>query len=227
MLLTTCQLWSGIQCRHALVLARKVYAIFPAASLACLLWKATVGRSPNSPTDWSVYITWMDWYYSRQGHGLILGHGLWSLMPTFSQTQPDTNSTAFRCKLDSDFLTLTHMHIHTYTQIHIYTHTQTGFPACSAGDPSSIPGSGRSPGEGTGYPLLYSWASLVAQTVKNPPAMWETWIQSLGWRGSSGEGKGLPTPVFLPGESPWTEELGGLQSMDHKESDTTERLNTA
>ena len=61
---------------------------------------------------------------------------------------------------------------------------QRGFPgtsdgkqcACNAGDPSSIPGSGRSPGEGIGYPLQYSWASLVAQTVKSPPAMWETWV---------------------------------------------------
>ena len=43
------------------------------------------------------------------------------------------------------------------------------------------PGSGRSPGEGIGYPLQYSWASLVAQLVKNPPAVWETWVQSLGW----------------------------------------------
>ena len=45
---------------------------------------------------------------------------------------------------------------------------------CNVGDPSSIPGSGKSHGEGTGYPLQYSWASLVAQTVKNLPAMWET-----------------------------------------------------
>ena len=45
--------------------------------------------------------------------------------------------------------------------------------ACSAGDPSSIPGSGRIPGEGIGYPLQYSWASLVAQLVKNLPAMWD------------------------------------------------------
>ena len=44
--------------------------------------------------------------------------------------------------------------------------------ACNAGDPGLIPGSGRSPGEGIGYPLQYSWASLVAQLVKNPPAMW-------------------------------------------------------
>ena len=53
--------------------------------------------------------------------------------------------------------------------------------ACNAGHPGSIPGSGRSAGEGIDYPLQYSWASLVAQTVKNPPAMQETWVGSLGW----------------------------------------------
>ena len=46
----------------------------------------------------------------------------------------------------------------------------------NAGDPSSIPGLGRSTGEGIDYPLQYSWASLVAQLVKNPPAMQETWF---------------------------------------------------
>ena len=53
--------------------------------------------------------------------------------------------------------------------------------ACKAEDPSSIPESGRSRGEGIGYPLQYSWAPLVAQTVKNPPAMQENWVRSLGW----------------------------------------------
>ena len=48
--------------------------------------------------------------------------------------------------------------------------------ACNAGDPGLIPGSGRSTGEGIGYPFQYSWASLVAQLVKNQPAMWETWV---------------------------------------------------
>ena len=48
--------------------------------------------------------------------------------------------------------------------------------ACNAGDSGLIPGSGRSPGEGIGYPLQYSWASPVAQLVKNLPAMWETWV---------------------------------------------------
>ena len=106
-----------------------------------------------------------------------------------------------------------------------------GFPDSSvgkestynAGDPSSIPGYGRSAGEGIGYPLQYSWTSLVAQVINNLPAIWETWVQSLGW-----EGKGkfnpwrrerLLTPVFWPGEfhglySPW----------GHKELETTEQL---
>ena len=48
--------------------------------------------------------------------------------------------------------------------------------ACNTGDPGSIPGSRISPGEGIGYPLQYSWASLVAQLVKNLPAMRETWV---------------------------------------------------
>ena len=82
----------------------------------------------------------------------------------------------------------------------------------------SIPGSGRSAGEGIDYPLQYSWASLVAQLVKNPPAMWETWVRSLGWK-IPWRRERLPTPVFWPGEfhglySPW----------GRKESDTTERL---
>ena len=48
--------------------------------------------------------------------------------------------------------------------------------ACNAGDPGSIPGSGRSAREEIGYPFQYSWASLVAQLVKNLPAMWEIWV---------------------------------------------------
>ena len=53
--------------------------------------------------------------------------------------------------------------------------------ACNARDPSLIPQSGRSAGEEIGYPLQYSWASLVAQLVKKLPAMPETWVQCLGW----------------------------------------------
>ena len=53
--------------------------------------------------------------------------------------------------------------------------------SCNAEDPCLIPGSGRSPGEEIGYPLQYFWAFLMAYPVKNLPAMWETWVQSLGW----------------------------------------------
>ena len=67
---------------------------------------------------------------------------------------------------------------------------------CKAGDPSSIPGFGRPPGEGIGYPLQYTWASLVAQMVKNPPAVRESWVRSLGWKDPL-EGAWQPTPLFL------------------------------
>ena len=88
--------------------------------------------------------------------------------------------------------------------------------ACNAGDPSSIPGSGGSSGEGIGYPLQYCWSSLVAQLVKNPPAIripgFNPWVGKIPWRRER-----QPAPVLWPGEfhglySPW----------GHKESDTTE-----
>ena len=71
--------------------------------------------------------------------------------------------------------------------------------ACNAGDPGLIPGSERSTGEGIGYPPPYSWASLVAQLIKNLPEMWETgfdpWVGKIRWRRER-----LSTPVFWPGE---------------------------
>ena len=60
--------------------------------------------------------------------------------------------------------------------------------ACNAGDPGSIPGSENSPAERIGSPLQYSWASLVVQTVKNPPAIQEIWIGSRGWKDPLEEG---------------------------------------
>ena len=60
---------------------------------------------------------------------------------------------------------------------------------CNAGDPGLIPGLGRSTGEAIGYPLRYSWASLVAQLVKNLPIMRETWVRSLGWEYPLEKGK--------------------------------------
>ena len=90
-------------------------------------------------------------------------------------------------------------------------HTTEGFPhssvgkesGCSAGDPSSIPESERSAGEGIGYPLQYSWASLVAQLVKNPPAVRETWVRSLGWEDPLEKGKATHSSI-LAWRIPWT-----------------------
>ena len=81
--------------------------------------------------------------------------------------------------------------------------------ACNARDPSSIPGLGKSPGEGIGYPLQYSWASLVALTEKNPPAMWETWVRSLGWEDPLEKGTAVHFSI-LAWRIPWTEEPGRL-----------------
>ena len=61
--------------------------------------------------------------------------------------------------------------------------------ACNSEDPTSIPGSGRSAGEGTGYPLQYSWASLVTQLVKNLPVMQEAPVRFLGWEDLLEKGK--------------------------------------
>ena len=67
--------------------------------------------------------------------------------------------------------------------------------ACNAGDPGLIPGSGRSPGEGIGYPLQYSWASFVAQLLKNPPAMQETLGLIPGLGRAPGEWHGNPLQI--------------------------------
>ena len=75
--------------------------------------------------------------------------------------------------------------------------------ACNAEDSSSIPGSGRSLAEGIGYPLQYTWSSLVAQLVKNPPAIWETWVQSLGWEDPLEKGKATHSSI-LAWRIPWT-----------------------
>ena len=101
---------------------------------------------------------------------------------------------------------------------------ERGFPdssvgkesACNGGDPCWIPGLGRSTREGIGYPLQYSWASFVAQLIKNPPAMrrswFDPWVRKIPWRR-----EWLSTPVFWPGEfhgqySPW-----GLKESDMSE----------
>ena len=74
---------------------------------------------------------------------------------------------------------------------------------CNVGDRGSIPGLGRFPGEGIGYPLQYSWASLVAQLVKNLPAMQETPVRSLVWEDPLEKGKATHSSI-LAWIIPWT-----------------------
>ena len=81
---------------------------------------------------------------------------------------------------------------------------------CNAGDLSSIPGLGRSAGEGIGYPLQYSWASLVTQLVKNPPAMRE--VLSLGWEDPLEKGTATHS-IVLTLRIPWTEEPSRLHTV--------------
>ena len=102
-------------------------------------------------------------------------------------------------------------------------------PTCNAGDPGLIPGLGRSTGEGIGYSLQYSWAFLMAQLIQNPPAMWETWVWSLGWEDPLEKGKATHSSI-LAWRIPWTLDFVsmGLQRGGHpwgcKELDTTEKL---
>ena len=85
---------------------------------------------------------------------------------------------------------------HNWRDLAVAAGLNLGFPdssagkesACNAGDLGLILGSGRPPGERIDYPLQYSWASLVAQMVKNLPAVWETWVWSLGWEDLLEEG---------------------------------------
>ena len=105
---------------------------------------------------------------------------------------PEKGSVQFSCSVVSDSL-----------QSHGLQHARL---------PCSSPTREVCSGIGLSYPLQYSWASLVAQKVKNLPAMWKTWVRSLGWK-LSWRRAWQTTPVFLPQESLWTEEPGGVQSM--------------
>ena len=98
--------------------------------------------------------------------------------------------------------------------------------AFQAGDPGLIPRLGSFPGEGIGYLYQCAWASLVAQVVKNPPAIRETrfdpWVGKIPWRRAW-----HPTPVFLSRESHGQRSLAAYSPWGHKESDMTEQLSTA
>ena len=103
-----------------------------------------------------------------------------------------------------DFSGLTRFFSWIETPLFIIRVISMGFPdssvgkesVCNAGDLGLIPGSGRFPGEGIGYPLQYSWASLEPQLVKNPSAMQETWVWSLGWEDPLEKGKTIHSRIL-------------------------------
>ena len=90
--------------------------------------------------------------------------------------------------------------------------------ACNTGDPSLNPGLGSSHGEGIDYPLQYSWASLVAHKIKNVPAMWETWVRSLGWEDPLEENMATHSNILawrIPMDSgAWWLQLVGYKELD-------------
>ena len=108
------------------------------------------------------------------------------------------------------------------TALQMGTVTSMGFSDSSAGkespsnarDPSLIPGLGKSTGEGIGYPLQYSWASLVAQLVKNPPAMRETRVRSMGWEDPLEKGRATHSSI-LAWRIPRTVWSMGSQRVGH------------
>ena len=96
-----------------------------------------------------------------------------------------------------------------------FPHSSVGEEStCNARDPSLIPGSERSTGERIDYPLKYTWASLMAQLVKNLSAMWETWVQSLGWEDLLEKGKATHSSI-LAWRIPWTVQSKGSQRVRH------------
>ena len=151
-------------------------------SWSLLLFSCSVVSSLGNPTD-----------FSTTGFP-ILHH-----LPEFAQTHVHWVSDAIQPSYPLPPLSPLALNLsqhHSLFLFYIYNYIQA-FPdssvgkecTCNEGDPCLIPGSGRSTGKGIGYPLQYSWASLVAQLVKNPPAMW--WDLSLipGLGRSPGEGK--------------------------------------
>ena len=126
---------------------------------------------------------WCGWDSGHGGLSLVKGNLLCQDRPYLTKALPMTQVHGVIFAASSLWKLLASF-VEDYSKVLLFS---KGFPdssvgkesTCNTRDPSSIPELGRCAGEGIGYPLQYSWASLVAQLVKNPPAMWETWFQSL------------------------------------------------
>ena len=105
-----------------------------------------------------------------------------------------------------------------FSRVHVYASIPDSSvgkeSTCNAGDPSLIPGLGRPTGQGIGYPLQYSWASLMAQLVKNPPTMRESWVRYLGWEDPP-EKRMATHSSIQAWRIPWTVQSMGSQRVRH------------
>ena len=149
--------------------------------------------------NWATELNWTMRYKHRLSEVLeqIERHTLF--FEDQHHTENQTATVCFNSKLSWKNSLTTRYRDHLQT-----SSPSKGFPgssvgkesACNAGDPSSIPGSGRSPGEGIGYPLQYTLASLVALLIKNLTSMWETWVWSLGWEDNLEKGKATHSSIL-------------------------------
>ena len=152
--------------------------------------------------------------------------GIWSLVPLpFLKSNLNIWKFSVRVLLKPNLENFEHYFTSMWNECNCAV-VWRGFPGSSAGkestsnagDPGSIPGSGRSTEEGIGYSLQYSWVSLVTQLVKNLPAMQETWVRSLSQEDPLEKGKATHSSI-LAWRIPWT-----YSPWSHRESDTTERF---
>ena len=147
------------------------------------LWPARVlcpWDSPGKDTGVGCHFL-LQMIFLTQGSNPGLLHHRWTLSPS----EPPGKDTSYHP-----------------SRFYCTAHSVGKESTCNAGDSSLISGSGRSTGEGIGYPFQYSWASLVAQLVKNLPAMPETWFQSLGWEYPLEKGKATHSSILawrIPG----------------------------
>ena len=163
---------------------------------ACMLHSMGLQRVRH---NWATELNWTMRYKHRLSEILeqIERHTLF--FEDHHHTENQTAIVCFNSKLSwkNSLTTRYRDHLQTSSPSKGFSGSSVGKEsACNAGDPSSIPGSGRALGEGIGYPFQYSWASTVAQLVKNPPAVWETWVISVGWGDPLEKGKATHSNIL-------------------------------
>ena len=196
------------------------------------LFKGYIGKYQSKYTLHILFVKGTHAYGSLQNHLAVFvlkSQNPTIPIPTLSTSHPDLS----KLLIVPVFSSITHIVFISMTLDNKLSHSSwfiniiklsIGFPdvhgkesTCNAGDPSSIPRSGRSAEEGISYPFQCPWASLVAQLVKNLPAMWETWVLSLGWEDPLKKSMETHSNILACG-IPWTVTVPlftGWQRVEH------------